>query len=53
MPSHFCLLGYVCALYRYLSCTEKMFCSFDSLAAVFPLRKSKDVALFVQLLAEF
>lgn len=51
MRSHFtggaCLLGYVCALYRYLSCTEKMFCCFDSLAAVFPLHKSKDVALRV------
>ncbi len=53
MPSHFCLLGYVCALYLYLSCTAKMFCSFDGLAAVFPLLKSKDVALRGQLLAEF
>lgn len=32
---------------------ENMFCSFDGLAAVFPPRKSKDVALRVQLLAEF
>lgn len=39
MRSHFtggaCLLGYVCTLYRYLSCTEKMFCCLTALLLYF------------------